>query len=435
MPKALPRCPISRDRPARARGSRCGLTLLELLISLLILCLIVGAVLTFFVTSNRVASDQLERAAMQQSVRVAQHDMVRRIRMLGRGGLPADRPDRPLPDGVALAIRNNVEAGTHLLADDPASPELGEKTDVLTLRGVFDTPIYLVDYRDEASYEFDPASGEGIVVVPELTPLGGIPQQTRPLLDLLADEDQPPEALILTSPYSDRIYGVVELDHHRSAVGPDPADPARSRITLGFRTRGGRHAAAYEALSAGGREGGRFPAEVLAISRVGTVAVLEEYHYYIRLKEPPADRPEAEPIPVLARARLYPATDVPWHDHSSHLHVDVADYIPDLQIALALDLDGNGTVDESPTGADDEWLLNAPDELLAPPWRDRLGAEDLRLRLLRLTTLARSQDRAGQQQGAEIVALEDRDYAGDPLNLDRRYQRAVLRTVIDLRNL
>ncbi len=414
-----------------------GFTLLEVLISLLVFSLIIFAVLTFFESSNRLAGDQLRRAAMQQSLRVAQHDMLRRIRMLGRGGLAASTPARRLPRGVAVEVRNNVEAGAHLLPDDPSSPLVEERTDVLTIRGVFDTPIYLVDYVDAASYRWDEASHTGAVIVREVMPLGGLAQRIGPLVDLLEDSEPRPEALILTSPFTDDVYGVVQIDHSRSIVEPDPDDASRTRITLGFRTTGGSHAEEYVELSRGGALAGEFPAAVLAASRVGSVAILEEYRYYIRRDT--AAEPDHEPSPILSRARVYPNTETA-HDGAAHLHVDIADGVSDLQAALAFDLDGDNVIAETDDGAGDEWFGNcpqAPEDPSAAPWAAVLAAGEVKLRFLRLTTLARTTRRARARHPSEIFALEDRDYAEDPLNVDdqRLCQRTVLRTVVDMRNL
>ncbi|MCP4664355.1 MAG: prepilin-type N-terminal cleavage/methylation domain-containing protein [bacterium] len=414
-----------------------GFTLVEVLISLLVLSLVIFGVLTFFESSNRLAADQLRRAEMQQSLRLAQHDMLRRIRMLGRGGLPASISSRRLPRGVAVEVRNNVEPGTHVLPDSPGSPLVEELTDVLTIRGVFDTPIYLVDYVDAASYRWDEASHTGAVIVREVMPLGGLAQRVQPLVDLIEDPEPPPEALILTSPFTDAVYGVVQIDYSRSAVEPDPDDPTRTRITLGFRTTGGSHAAEYAKLSCGGAIAGEFPSAVFATSRVGSVAILEEYLYYIR--QDTTVEPDHEPSPTLSRARVYPNTETAYID-ASHLHVDVADDIPDLQVALAFDLDDDNAIAETDDGANDEWLLNrplSPEDPSAAPWAAVLAAGEVKLRFLRLTTMARSTRRARAHNPPEIFALEDRDYTDDPLNVDddRLYQRTVLRAVVDMRNL
>ncbi|MEO7973939.1 MAG: prepilin-type N-terminal cleavage/methylation domain-containing protein, partial [Thermoanaerobaculia bacterium] len=65
-----------------------GFSLIELLIGMVIAIEILVAALTIFDVHNRMARVQLQITEMQQSVRVAQYDMVRATRLTGRGGLP-----------------------------------------------------------------------------------------------------------------------------------------------------------------------------------------------------------------------------------------------------------------------------------------------------------------------------------------------------------
>ena len=58
--------------------------------------------------------------------------------MAGRGGLPLGN----LPDGAAVAVANNVADGTHV--GDATTPEVVPGSDVLTVRGVFSSPIYQI---------------------------------------------------------------------------------------------------------------------------------------------------------------------------------------------------------------------------------------------------------------------------------------------------
>ena len=74
--------------PPASRQS--GFSLIELLIGMLIALEILVVALTVFDVHNRMARLQLQITDMQQSLRVAQYDMVRTTRMAGRGGLPAD---------------------------------------------------------------------------------------------------------------------------------------------------------------------------------------------------------------------------------------------------------------------------------------------------------------------------------------------------------
>ena len=73
--------------PPTSRQS--GFSLIELLIGMLIALEILVVALTVFDVHNRMARLQLQITDMQQSLRIAQYDLARLVRMAGRGGLPA----------------------------------------------------------------------------------------------------------------------------------------------------------------------------------------------------------------------------------------------------------------------------------------------------------------------------------------------------------
>src|SRR6185436_4237235 len=114
--------------PKPRRGSA-GFTLVELLVSLAVTAVLILGVLATFDFSSRMNRVQMNVADMQQSLRIAQSEMVKVGRMAGRGGLPAN---------FAVQLTNNVASGTKLITTE-ASTEVLEGTDVLTLRGVFDS--------------------------------------------------------------------------------------------------------------------------------------------------------------------------------------------------------------------------------------------------------------------------------------------------------
>src|SRR4029450_11250192 len=87
------------DRPSFFRR-QAGFTLVEMVIALFVLVILLVAVLSLFDFSNRVAKAQINVAEMQQSIRIAQDEMIRPVRMTGRGGL--NRGDFP-EDATAAA--------------------------------------------------------------------------------------------------------------------------------------------------------------------------------------------------------------------------------------------------------------------------------------------------------------------------------------------
>src|SRR6185295_14622889 len=92
-----------------ASASQAGFTLVEMLIALAITAMILVGVLFTFDFSSRVARAQTYVADMQQSLRIGQDDVVRLVRMAGRGNLPlTGTAPYTLPKGVALGVINNV---------------------------------------------------------------------------------------------------------------------------------------------------------------------------------------------------------------------------------------------------------------------------------------------------------------------------------------
>ena len=78
----------------RNPSSQAGFSLVELLIAMLIGVQILIAAAIAFDFNNKLAITQTQITDLQQSLRVAQHDMSRLVRMAGRGNLPlAQRPD------------------------------------------------------------------------------------------------------------------------------------------------------------------------------------------------------------------------------------------------------------------------------------------------------------------------------------------------------
>ena len=100
---------IDIDLPTAPRGSRQrGFTLIEVSVSLIVTIIVLLGVLALFDFSNRLTRVQTNISDMQQSLRVAQNDSVRLIRMAGRGGLPLGN----LPDGTAVVGRQQ-RGGRH----------------------------------------------------------------------------------------------------------------------------------------------------------------------------------------------------------------------------------------------------------------------------------------------------------------------------------
>lgn len=403
--------------PARQRQS--GFSLAELLVSILVTSLVLLATLALVNFSSQVSRVQGHVTDMQQSLRIAQYDVVRTVRMAGRGPLPAGS----LPDGFAVAVRNNVPEGETI--GGPGTPEVLAGTDVLTVRGVFDTPLYRIQPAAAGSFQLDGAGG-GTLTIRSQEP-ANVPQDLQPLR--AAIDSGRPEALLLVSPENASLYAVVELAPGASNTGnPD-------QVTVGFRITGGTHSAAYGAFSPAGP--GVFPPNLTSVAFVG---ILEEYRFYVRDERGVAPDGGPELVPKLSRARVYPGTGSPWADSLQAWQTDIADNILDVQVALGMDsaVDGctvledevNCAIAESANGQNDDWLYNSAQDGAA-------GWAGLPLHYVRLTTLARTDRRDLKYRAPLLVRLEDHDFSGSALNdaKERMFRRRVLQTVIDMRNL
>jgi prepilin-type N-terminal cleavage/methylation domain-containing protein len=104
----------------------------------------------------------------------------------------------------------------------------------------------------------------------------------------------------------------------------------------------------------------------------------------------------------------------------------VAEGIEDLQIAIGVDRDGNGLIEENVTAGDaDDWVFNHPADTLLPD----IGVTPYRA--IRLTVLAVSTNETTAVASSLRPAAEDRAAATTPDNLRRRS----LSTIVEIRNL
>ncbi len=451
---------LTRYKAGSLGGARQGgFSLIELLVSLVILTVLMTAVLQLFQSSTEVAATQLEQADLQQAVRVALQEVVRQTRLLGRGGLLAARPraaageswndvwctagncDDTQAVGLALRLDTNVPVGYNVVKGDGTSPQVLAGTDVLTVRGVFASQVYLARYSDAASFTLtagppdtngDPTWTGGQVVIEAVTPIGDVPQDLSFFVDIKAAGR--PEAVLLMSPFNDEVFGVGKFDPGASSL-----DAVSNKFTLAFSLDGSdKHAKVYRTASAGGT----FPGDVLSQSRIGAVGILEEYRYYIRTGAATGFEGIAGVAnrQRLSRTRTYPGMegiDANYPLAANPTHVDLADDVIDFQVALGFDQNGNGLFEETPDGAGDEWIGNNVADAI-PPAGNWGG-----LGVARLSMIARSRAPHRNHQSQQILRLEDRDHsAGDPSDPahinsfeSRLHLRFTLQSLVEMRNL
>jgi type II secretory pathway pseudopilin PulG len=417
---------------AAGRARQRGFTLIEMSISLFVTIVILLGVLALFDFSNKLSRVQTNISEMQQSLRVAQTDAVRIIRMAGRGGLPVGN----LPNGSAVAVANNVADGTHVA--DAASPELVPGSDMLTVRGVFSSPIYQVDKNNPASFTLAPPAApvSGTIHIKSTSPTN-IPQDLTAIKDAITKRR--PEALIMVSPLDAGVWAMVELD----PAGSDITNPNDFKIA--FKISGDTHATDYLKFSSAGA--GVYPPNLTSVSFVG---IVEEYRYYVRRAYAVTGDKTSDLMPKLTRARAYPGGAFPWDDNKDNWQTDLADNVFDLQVALGVDTLAKGAggacaagtiaadpincgIYESTDGENDDWMYNG--EKVTDP----LVFANSDLYYVRLSTLARTERRDNTYVAPTLVRVEDNKYTGLPIDFNssgqRMYRRRILRTVIDMRNL
>jgi prepilin-type N-terminal cleavage/methylation domain-containing protein len=420
---------------ARCRSgsnSQAGFTLAEMLVVLAVTAILLLGVLFTFDFNSRVARAQTNVSDLQQSLRIAQDDLARMVRMTGRGNLPlAAPPNMPLPQGFALAVRNKVPNGQLMLAGEDATRILPD-TDVLTVRGVFG-PLYYVNVSGSATFDNPNNPTSGTLVISDESP-GVAKQDLGPIK--AAIDAKTPEAILLVAAQSDEVRAVVELNPAGSAILNE------HQVRISFSITNGARSVDYLKLSTGG-------AFQKAVQNVNFAGILEEHRYYIREEHAIPGDLTSDLTPKLSKARFYPGTTEIYKGDKGNAWLDLADNIADLQVSLAFDTTagaGSGfPLTETADGANDDWLFNnSGDVAEAGIW------QTAPIQYVRLMTLARSDRRDPAYQAPLLVSdpkqpavlpggrLEDHVYTtSHPFNsyASRMYRWQTLRTVIDLRNL
>ena len=411
-----------------------GFTLIELLITLTITVAIMTVVLTAVDLNANISRVQSDVSDLQQSTRVAQRDMQRLVRMVGRGGLPrVSSALNPLGlNGGDLRVVKAIQNADDLQV---GGENVVDGTDILTIRGAFSSPVYRVDASDPATFVM---SGDTATLqIDDLTKsaydqsLGAL----RALYDQGTDTTTP-EAILLVGSQGDAVYAVVEMTNIQfSTVTLDVQNQSRqverATLTLSINANAGGHADEY--LHIADETSGNFPANLTSVS---FATVLEEYQFFIREDFTIPGDATSLPTPKLARARMLPNTDTLHPDGV----IDIADNVIDLQVALGIDLDANGRVDIEDAGGvplaanADEWLWNDPTD------DPGLGWNNASLQHVRLTIIGQAQTGDRTYISPALTSVENHAYnepsnpTGDEVQA-RRYRRRTLQSTIDLRNL
>ncbi len=437
----------------RRRRER-GFSLIEVVAATLISVEVILAALALFDFHNKLARVQAQVSEMQQSLRVAQYEIVRLAREAGRGGFPAVLQAGTANEAYgAVAVRNNVGGAVsdQIAIGFSGSPKAQDGSDILTLRGVFSTPIFQLNPAAPSLVltpnGATPATATGGTLVVCATTPTGIAQDLTQLINAVnaAAAASQVEPLIVVSPINESIYAVVELNPANSNLlanqpqCPSPAGVAiPNGILIAFNVTGDANANAFQQLGAVSSANG-LPTRMTSIAWLG---ILEEYRYYCRQDN---TGPFNDPMPHLSRARMYPGTELPYYGDPTNLQVDVADNVLDLQVALGVDKNADGLITEgtglgSPPNqtpsTTDEWIYNFAGDTPFPPLPPPLISWPLRE--VRISTLAKTGNFDPNYQGPKITNIEDHAYtASDFANTfrGRTYRHRLLQTVVGLRNL
>ncbi len=385
-----------------------GFTLIEMIVTLLVLSIVLVLTLTLFDTNTRLAQVQTSVSDLQQNLRSAQQVIVRDLRAAGRGALPQTQ----FPGTVggnpieAISVINNVPASTFI--DPGNSIPVLEGTDILVVRGALNQPVWMVA-KDTGGFTRDTGSGNGSLTVSNTSLPGfNIPQSLTALTDAINANRQ--ERIVLVSEVGDEFTQVVTLDPGSSAIFADS-------VLLAFTSPAGTWGEQFR--------GGAF----------SYVSMVEEYRYFIEDRRAVAGDGGSSLRPRLARAHVLAGSNTPYAGVAANWNREVADEIADLQVALGIDTNGDGALLDTQNETD-EWLFNhaADDASVAGGWNGNP------LFYVRLSTLALAERPDRRFRAPTFAALEDHAYTtgtGDLLNgTDRRlYRRRWMQTNVDLRNL
>jgi hypothetical protein len=431
---------------------------------------------------------QLQVTDMQQALRIAQWDIARYLREAGRGGLKADlEPGAVFADstgfdrihGRAIEVRNNVTGDEIDIARGvPGSPDAFEGTDILIVRGCFANQLFQIN---PATFDADsdnddsagddnaggPDNGQVVLTIPPVS-VAGVPQP------FAGDEIEQAGGTVLLGSYLARDdWGVGTI------VGTPAVNGAGNlEVTLQLNTNSPLNPRVPDSVPTVRT----FPL-TMAVTQA---CLLEEYRYYIHDVREASD-PITPLRPRLTRARFEPGTETPYQGLPANYELDLADQIFDLQVALSLDTDYSGAMDDDSddTGTDDElveadadspapgrgaddWLYNDPlDTPLCDPYdagctianepylyHNGDETDPVDVYFVRVTTAARTArpDAAAGSYYAFRASdldtrtsgdwLEDHNYddPGEPSSVfndedNRKHRRRTLTTVVEMRNI
>lgn len=449
-------------------------SLVELLVAMLLLSLIMAALVTLFNASSNIAKTQTEIAEVQQSLRVAQEEIGRMTRMAGAGGLPLRWLDRDpearitgfdydiegaFPNGFALEIESNVAEETMM----PPGPATGSQvrvmpnTDILTVRGVMTSPVHYATQPVPLSTQFTMEIAN--TLAGRLYPFDAFAARIAEAVN-----DGRELAMIVRDLSAPDNYAVLQLNPGTTNLAPASCQTqselasvvnGRECITIGLQhdqSSSPETARAFGEMTLGNKLGlhagvpllplpaGSPLTDAPAPQQVSSVAILDEFRYFVRAEfETPGDS-RSRLKPVLSRAEFIPGTQTMIE------RVDLVENILNMQVAVGFDADQNGIIlDEN--NDEDEILFNDPADLASgvksPNALTQHWWQKMPLAFVRLTLVAQARRLDRRYQAPELREVEDAlldgtftvDGETKNLNDDRNFRRQIRQWTIDPRNI
>lgn len=381
-----------------------GFSLLETLVAMALSAVVGGALLSGLSVHLRVTRQQVEKAELRQSLRIARLDLGRALRLAGRGGLPS-----------RCAVSSVQNAGSALRL---GRERVAEGTDVLILRGAFDSPVWRVASLRRGS---GVGAGGATLVIDEALASGSM--QSLGALEAMLAEESGQGALLWLSGSSGHDLARIESGSIETfEVSDGDSTVERRRITLDVRLASGDPGFASI-------HGGLTPVSGFSSLRtVRTAALVQETRFFVR--EPPSGAEEGQRRHrVLSMARMVPGTDVVLKAGSGAGY-DISDDVRDLQVAIGVVARGS----KASAGEDGEAL-----SLIWLHSGDSTPDPEGPIRAVRISLLGEALSVDRSHRAAAIDRIEDHEYgeSADPSEASlgrRRYRRLETRLQVRLRS-
>ncbi len=293
---------------------RAGYTLVEVMVAMAVFAIFMIGILNLLDSSAKVSRIETALADTQENVRFAAYHMMRTARMMGGATMLLAVNVAGTPTWIAGGVANDVSGS--FTTPFGTSVAVKEGSDVLMMRGFFEIPPFFVDRSDFST-------GSLQVVVRETTSIDG----GNTIMNLIGDVDVAGlegRGVVMMGNLDQSRYVVGQIASGSVLAGVNP----NRTLTIPIKAQGSTAAWFWGLNPSGAAMPPNFD-----VYRIG---VFESYVYYVN------------PALELRRMRAdrFGASDLP-----------VATNIGGLQIALGIDANNNGLVDQneweqSPTAAD-----------------------------------------------------------------------------------